>query len=260
MTARTRLALATSPGALTEAVTPLRRAGVIVRRWNVVGIEKVPPARWLPPLLRTSRAFDALIVTSGNAVSAGVEPLLHALAPDRIPRELWAVGPSTARVLARVAHRRVRRPANAASATLAAAIGRDRSRALLYLRSDRAGPGLARLLRRAGHRVREVTVYRLSRRPALSPRDQAWLRNAHAVLASSPSALEGLRKAAGLATWSHLRRSVPLVVLGGRSRRAARAAGFQDVRLVEPAGPQRFTLRLLGELRREPAGRRSRST
>jgi len=229
----------------------LRRAGVRPVRLPSVDPRPVPPARWLGR--RSTRAVpDAVVVTSRNAVTAGVVPWRRAFGTRSASVEFWAVGPETARALRKVGVRRVHRPPVVGARAVAQALGRSPRRTVLYFRSDAAGPELARALRRQGHQVVDLIVYRLGTPPPLTARQRKQLRAADLLVATSPSALSSLRRRIDRGSFRRLARGTPLVVLGERSRRAARGHGFARVSVAAAATAQRFTHHLLRELRDAP--------
>lgn len=129
------------------------------------------------------------------------------------------------------------------------ALGKGPSRRILYLRSDAAGPRLARALRRNGHRVLDVVVYRLTAPSALTARDRHRLASADLLVVTSPSGLSTLRRRLSRSEFVRLTRSSRLVVLGERSRRAAAGHGFRQTSVAPTSTAQRFTRHLLRELR-----------
>ncbi|MGB6501684.1 MAG: uroporphyrinogen-III synthase, partial [Thermoplasmata archaeon] len=146
-----------------------------------------------------------------------------------------------------------RRAAGDGAAALVRSLLREPHRRLLRFRSGRAGPELARELRRNGHRVVDVVVYRTETTPQPAPALRREIGRADLWVVTSPSALSGLRSTLGPRRFRQLGPSARLVVLGERSRRAARGHGFRHVVVVRPSSPQRFTLRLLEELRHASA-------
>lgn len=225
----------------------LRRAGKRVVR--IISVETCPvqPRTWLPRLRRTPPP-DTVVVSSGTAVEAGVRPWRQARTESEDP-EYWAVGPGTARALRRAGIHRVHRPRTVGTREVAHALSGRKKRAVLYFRSNAAGPRLARALRAEGHRVTDVIVYRLVAPSSLAREDLRELARADLLVASSPSALSSLRQRLDPPTFVRLCRSTPLVVLGEHSRRAARGHGFRKVSVAPPTTAQRFTRHLLQELR-----------
>src|SRR5208282_677151 len=238
------IAVLSASGTL-EGIDPvLERAGVRVVRISTLESTPVPPERWRS---RTAhgRTFDTVVVTSRTGVAAGIVPWLRTSGPRVGSPEFWAVGPGTSLALRGAGVRRVRRPRTAGTPALERALRRTDPRTILYFRSDRAGPVLARSLRRRGHRVSDVVVYRVAAATVLTARDRRRLTAAALWVATSPSSLASLSRGLPAPTWSRLRDTTPLVVLGERSRRAAIGLGVRRVTVVTVTTTQRFTRRLL---------------
>jgi uroporphyrinogen-III synthase len=237
-----------APGAL-EGIDPLlRRAGARLVRFTSLEPRPVDPAVWLERLRRLPKP-DTVVVTSRTAVGAGVRPWRRASGPFPASLEFWAVGPGTAQALRQTGIRRVHRPLTVGAMAVAKAFGRRPPRRVVYLRSDLAGPRLARALRGQGHRVVDLVVYRLEAPPPLTARARHQLFMADLLVATSPSGLSYLRRRLDRVAFSRLARTTPLVVLGERSRRAARGHGFRRTSVAPSTTAQRFTLHLLRELR-----------
>lgn len=252
MAARPRVGFVTLPDTLEEFTRGSPVGAMEVVRFESARIRPVARTAWLPRILRAPQ-FDTIVVTSRRAIPHGLLPWARASRSTTGPSELWAVGPATARAVSAALGRRCRHPSPAGGAELERALRRSPGRRILYFRSDRAGPELARGLRKHGHRVREAVVYRTHSPAPLSLRRRAVLSTLRLLVASSPSALVFLRRSAGRATWTALRRTVPVIVPGPRSARCARHLGFADVRIVRWDRPQRFTRRLLEEVRHAPS-------
>jgi len=236
-----------APDAL-EGIDPLlRRAGARVVRLTSLEARPVDPALWLERLVRLPKP-DTVVMTSRTAVGAGVRPWRRASGPFPTSLEFWAVGPGTVQALRQAGIRRVHRPRTVGAMAVAEAFGRRPSRRVVYLRSDLAGPGLARVLRGQGHRVVDLVVYRLEAPLPLSVRARHQLSTADLLVVTSPSGLSYLRRRLDRMTFTRLARTTPVVVLGERSRRAARAHGFRRTSVAPSTTAQRFTLHLLREI------------
>jgi uroporphyrinogen-III synthase len=215
----------------------LSSRGLSLRRIEAIRVEPAPAS---PSALRAARAsrVDTVLVTSRHAVG----PTLRAWARarDRAGRpELWAAGPGTAQRLRRLGLGPVRRGAGLGGSGVVRALG-PRPRTIVHVRSDVAGGVLAQELRARGHRVREVVAYRVRANPAEVRRREALLRRACALVLTSPSTVASLRRAVGKEVVRELGRTVPAVVLGKRTARAAAAAGFRTVSVAPETSPQRF--------------------
>jgi uroporphyrinogen-III synthase len=242
------IVLVSAPGTLPGIDSFLERAGFRFGRVSVLESHPLPPGRWLKELGRGPR-IDTILVTSRIAVGAGVVPWRATKVGGADAVEFWAVGPATAEALGRLGVRRVRQARTPGGAALVAALDRPRPRSILYLRSNRAGPDLARHLRARGHAVIDRIVYRVEGRPRLNQADSELAASAELLVVTSPSGLSALRRGLGQRAFDRLRRTTRLVVLGPRSRHAARGHGFRHVSVVPPTTAQRFTHRLLRELR-----------
>lgn len=244
--------LYSGPDALPGIDRVLGRAGVRlvrIRSWRPQPIE---PDRWLPRLARFPQA-DTVIVTSRTAVTAGVRPWRQLLGRFPASLEFWAAGPGTARTLRAAGAKWVRRPSSVGSEGILNAFRGRRGRKIVYLRSDLAGPRLARALRRCGHTVVDVVVYRTGAPSALAPSERKELLRGRLLVVTSPSGLSHLRAGLGAQDFGRVARTVPLVVLGERSRGAARRQRFRRVSVAPSTTPQRFTRHLLRELNYDSA-------
>lgn len=182
--------------------------------------------------------YDTIIVTSRHAARRAL--LTWALAGKEGPMpEVWAAGPGTAAALRRLGVRRVRQGTGLGSDGIVRRLGARRRR-VVHLRSDLAGHALARTLRAAGHQVREVVAYRVEPTPGEIRRRVAELRRAAALVLTSPSAVDSLRRAVGPKAVREIGRRTPAVVLGERTARAVAAAGFRTVAITPTPAPQRF--------------------
>lgn len=222
-------------------VDPLLRAcGWSIRRLNTI---RTVPCLNLPRLAARleKTPVDTILLTSPAAVAAA----LQGAGGRRLRRagrsaEWWAVGPSTAQALRRSGVRRPKVPARTGTRYLPAALARPGGRRMLYLRSDRAGPGLARVLRARGHRVLDRVAYRTrthrggARSFLPDPAPPA------AVVLSSPSSLAGVPAGLGRGEFARWRRHTLAITLGPKSGAAARRSGFRRVREIPYRTPVQF--------------------
>jgi uroporphyrinogen-III synthase len=239
--------LLSAPGTLTGIDSILQRSGV--RLWRIASIvpRPVDPETWRSRLSRATR-LDTVLVTSRAAVSAGVRPWVRDR-PGAVTRlEFWAVGPGTAQALRALGVRRVRSPGQVGADGIPAAIGGEPVRTIVYFRSDRAGPRLARRLRDLGHGVLDLVVYRLEMPPAIRPHDRRRLLQSQLIVVTSPSSLTALKSRLDREAFDHVRHHVAVVVLGELSRRAVAKLGFRRVRVAPSTATQPFTRYLLQEL------------
>lgn len=245
---RPRVVLLASATTLPGIEDALRRAGLLPRRVTVLRARARPPSRWVRGT-PSPRQLDGVVITSRAAVTAGLLPWrrLHGLSwPGEL--DVWASGPGTAELLRRRGVRPVRVGPTQGRASIVRGLASRRSR-LLYLRSGRAGPELARDLRDRGHTVTERIVYDVEVDGSAVARARTAILGASALVATSPSAMEAIRQGLSHAALRRLVASVPLVVLGARSASAGRAAGFARVVTLVPSTPQRFARRLVREVR-----------
>jgi uroporphyrinogen-III synthase len=243
--------LLSAPGTLEDVDPLLRKEGIRLIRIPSLVPRPIAPMIWLRRIPPTARR-ETVIVTSRTAVTAGVTPWLRTLKRGFRAPEFWASGPGTAKALRAIGARWVRLPRVVGASGMGSAIGSRPRRSILYFRSDRASPRLARELRKLGHRVTDVIVYRLGAAPPLGSKARQELLRADLVIATSPSSMAALRRGIDSSSFLRLRRSARLVVLGERSRRAARGHGFHRVSVAPSVTAQRFTRYLLRELRNAP--------
>ena len=238
--------LLSAPGTLGGIDDRLRRAGVRLVRIPSLAIHAVEPSTWLK---RLPPSPTVVIVTSRAGVAAGVVPWIQFTPGGWKGVRFWAAGPGTAAALQAAGIRKVRSPPRAGAAGIARALTQGVPQKIVYFRSDRAGPDLSHRLRQCGHEVVDLVVYRVGELPSLDDRAVRALREADYLVASSPSSLSSLRRRVSAQTFLVLRQRGRLVVLGERSRRAARGHGFRRVALAPSTTAQGFTRYLLRELR-----------
>jgi uroporphyrinogen-III synthase len=242
------VALLSAPGTLAAIDPLLRRAGVRLLRITTFSPVPTDSRRWVPRVHRAPPP-DTIVATSRTGVGAGVAPWLLSGGKVRAAIEFWAVGPGTARALRSLGISGVKAPRQAGTAALGTALDRPAPRQILYFRSQTAGSTFARALRRRGHRVTEVTAYRLAPTTRISPTAHRKLARAKVWIVTSPSSLRALRDALTPSWYARHLGTAHLVVLGERSRREAAAQGFQHISVAPSATPGRFTRHLLRELR-----------
>lgn len=122
--------------------------------------------------LRRLGTFDAAVFTSASGVNAFFARARATLGrrPAR-PGRLWAIGPATARALARHGWKRARTPGVYDGASLARSIIRKEGRRavrrarFLIPRAESAREDLPRILRKAGARVTVAAAYRTAADP-----------------------------------------------------------------------------------------------
>ena len=242
------IAVLSAPDTLGGIEPRLERAGVRVLRIPTIEPIAVAWDRWHARVDRMPRV-DAVVVTSRSGVTAGVRPWLKHASPRPRSVEFWAVGPATLRALRAAGVRRVRQPPTVGALALTREFEGKPPLTVLYFRSDRAGSGLARRLRRQRHHVLDVVVYRLGPTPKITSAARRDLALAELWVVTSPSSLDALRTGLGARRFAQLVRGARLVVLGERTRKAAVAHGFRRVSIAPATTIQRFTQLLLSELR-----------
>ena len=242
-----RAAIICRAGSLHSLTRRLRDLGWDVVRVETIRIEAAPTGR-RPAWLRRTPPADLWVVTS----RAIVDPVLRVhpkwVADLRRIPETVAIGDDTARALERIGVGPIRVAPRGGSSDLLRTMWPVRGRRVLYLRSDRAGPSLARHLRRRGARVIDRVVYRIREGPPLSPSARQKLAESETWVISSPSALEGLRRTLGPAAFDAKVREARCFALGERTARAIREAGARRVMAARTSTQEGLTKLLEKEL------------
>ncbi len=218
-----------------------------VVRWETVRFRPVAP-HLITRRLRRFGPFDTVVVTSGPGARALVDwsrRQLLGVRPSEL--EIWAVGPATARAVRTAGGNRVRTAAGTGAAAIAREFARLPPRRVVRVRSDRAGPALARSLRRSGHTVLDLIGYRVAAPDRPSRRLRRAVDRATVVVATSPSAISLARLRLAPTRFARLRHRAIAFGVGIRTVRALRGHGFRRVRALSPSGAQRFTARRLRE-------------
>ncbi|MDE1821415.1 MAG: uroporphyrinogen-III synthase [Euryarchaeota archaeon] len=227
---RLPIVLLSGPDSLTDLEGRLRSVGASVQR--VVMVRQVGrPDAAAPPAPRPGKRRNLLLVTSSAAVDHFLARWPTVLATWGHRGEIWAVGPRTAGHLRALGIRSVNIPPSPTSAAMLRSMGSLSGSYVLHPRSDVAGPGLARELRRRGARVTDRIVY-TTRARTPSGSELVHIQGAAWLLASSPSVLSALRRGAGARRFREIRATARLLVLGPTTASAARRLGFRQVRLV----------------------------
>jgi uroporphyrinogen-III synthase len=245
-TRRPTVAILAATNTLPGVEAALRAGGVRPIRLRSIDRTVVPWVRW-GRRLSDLPAPDTVVVLSPFAVDAGLLPWIRSRGGLPRPTEYWVAGPQTARRVRREGLGPVRVAAGAEQVLRRLRVGPRRS--IVYFRSDAAGPTLARRLRSLGHRVVDPVVYRVRPAPPFGRRQADALRAARAVLVTSPSGVEALARRLGRRILTEVKRHSHLVVMGPRSRQAARAVGFQRVTNAGTTDAQRLTVKLLSAVR-----------
>ena len=240
-----RVALIGTAGSLVTLARRLSRRGWRPVRLEAIRTEPVP-VRSVPPWLRRRPPADLWIVTS-----RAVETTFLARHPDwrrrlrTIPRVV-AVGPDTARDLRSIGIANLERVTKGGSAALLADLGPIAGARIVYLRSDLAGPDLARRLRARGARVVGRIVYRTRKGTRLTPPVGDGIGAIPVWIVTSPSALAGFRSMVGPTVFRRYRGTVRGFAIGARTARAMRQSGLRRVAAPKESTEEGFT-RLLEE-------------
>lgn len=241
------VALLASAGSMAGLDRALAQRGLTLLRISTVGVRPVP-VEPLRARLRAFGRFDTVLLTGPPAARA-----LRAVLPPGLPRarpvEILPAGPATARSARVLGFGRVRRTRGEGAAAIAEALAEGRPRSILYPRSNRAGPGLARRLTAGGHRVLDLIVYRIAPGAPLGGRARADLLRSAAVVALSPSSVAHLRRMVDPATFSALRRGPRWIALGERTLRSVRGHGIRGARRAHAASVEALSAAIVGGLR-----------
>jgi uroporphyrinogen-III synthase len=237
-----------SEGALPGIDRRLERNGWVVHRLVALRFQNEDPVRLRERLLRWGH-FDTLIVTSDHAIEAFVRPVLPLAKRRQRDLAVWAAGAATVRTLRNLGFRQVYQAHPEGAQAIGAALARGRRHAIVYPRSDRAGPRLARRLRARGHRVLDLVVYRTVPSTLLTRAALRALERGQLFLATSPSALAALRASIPPQTFHRLRSTARIAGIGERTQRSARGHGFRRVGRLSSPSVEGLTLYLAREAR-----------
>lgn len=259
-----RIALLAAPGSLPGLEQKLSERGWTVVRFDAIRTEPArirSDPRWLcrdPPAAIWVVTSRAVVRTISEAHPDWWEPL------HRIPNVV-SIGDGTTRALRDAGVQVTITVAGTGSKGVLGAVGRPTGRRVLYLRSDRAGPGLARALRQRGARVIDRVLYRTREAGRLPAAAGRRLGSIPVWVVSSPSAFSGFRRAIGPANYRTFAPRARSFALGPRTARALRRAGLGRVAVPKQSTEEGFT-KLLGQVlgdgppSRSRRGRGSRGT
>lgn len=242
-----RVTLLAGSSTLTGVERRLRSRGVVVRRISLIDQVPVHGAPSLPPPDPTARR-NLVVVTSTAAIELYLRRHRSSLRRWTVESTAWGVGPSTVAHLRELGFSRARAAGTAGEAALLRSLGDVEGTFVFHPRSNLAGPGLARELRRRGARVVDRVVYRIQTRGPLSVRSVQGLLRCSALVVGSPSSLQALHRAVPSRSFRAIARTLPCVVLGPRTARAARALGFRRVLVAPDLGEKAFTAFLVARL------------
>lgn len=209
----------------------LRDLGAAVR--ELPSVACAAPASWEPldAALRSLGSFDWVVFASGNGVARTLERMaVLGIPPDALAaRRLAAVGPATAKRLAREVRAPDFVPAEAKGAALAAELAPlVRGRKVLLPRAADGRPELPEGLAAAGAILSAPDAYRTIAAPAETLRPLAgWIagREVDAVAFASPSAVKAV--VAALGPERGALRGVLLAAIGPTTAEAIRAEGLE---------------------------------
>ncbi|HVA66265.1 MAG TPA: uroporphyrinogen-III synthase [Elusimicrobiota bacterium] len=225
--------IARDPRRAREISRILKRARI--RAAAVPVVRAAAPASWrgLDRALKSLADFDAAAFASANAVEAFFARARRLrLRKLKAPSRILAVGPATARSLARHGWRASLVAGNPGGANLARAAKNVRGLRVLAPRAAEGKNDLVRGLRAKGARVTAAEAYRTvpdSRQRAALRRLASNPELAAAVFFSG-SAVHAFRAHIGTKAWNRLRRGLLFAALGPTAAQALRAAGARKIR------------------------------
>lgn len=239
--ARPLVFLARAPEKTRALARTLERAGL--KALSAPVIQAAPPSSWrgLDAALRGWKNFDAAAFASANAVDAFFARARRLrLGKPKAPALALAVGPATARALARHGWRADAVPKSPGGRNLARAAGGVRGLRVLVPRAKGGKDDLIRGLRARGARVKAVEAYRTvaDRGHAAALRRLAQRGEISAAAFFSGSAVRAFRAQVGAAAWSRLRRAGLFAALGPTASQALRAAGARNILQAPRADPR----------------------
>lgn len=224
-----RVALVLRPEGGTDRLGALlRRAGARVLAAPAIRVRPPRDLRALDRAVRSLSRFDGAVFASARAAEAflGRARRLLGRRPPR-PRLLWAVGPATARALARLGWRGARVSPVHEGAALARAIRPAKGLRILLPRARGGRPELAAGLRAAGARVRAVEAYRTEDAPgARAAIRRALERDPWVFFTSGSTAASFARAAPG--------RRVRALSIGPSTSAALRGLGIEPAAEARP--------------------------
>lgn len=220
-------------------VTALADLGARVHLWTTIAFAPPEDPAPLWEALDRLGVFDWICFTSPRAVEAVVGRTGGA--PEGV--RVAAVGPATRAALEAVGWpvHRVGEPPTAEGLVAAfREAGDARGARVLFPASALARPTLAEGLRALGAEVHQVTAYRTVHPPLDGERCLREVGDGHvrAVTFTSPSSVEGLRKALGEEGFRALARSLPAAALGPTTARALEEMGWARVAVARVPTPE----------------------
>ncbi|TBR19439.1 hypothetical protein EPO15_14195 [bacterium] len=226
---------------------PKAQAGPLSRRLSALGasvvaaplVKTVPPASWkgLDASLRRMAAYDAAVFASANAVEAFFGRARSVLRlPPLAPPQVYAVGPATAKALAKHGWHCAALPDAFDGAALARRMGRVRGQHVLIPRSAIGREELPAVLRRAGARLDLPTAYRTVPDPAGTRALRRAAREGFDWAAfASPSAVSAFAAALGARETARTLKEVRTASIGPATSAALRALGAEPSVEAKPS-------------------------
>lgn len=207
-------------------------------------IKTAPPRSWraLDAALRGLARHDAVVFASANAVDAFFRRARTVLRKRPAgPALAAAVGPATAKALARYGWKPSVVAKDARAEGLAAALRMKKGSRVLIPRAERGRKALARLLRAAGMVVTPATAYRtLCDHDGRRALRQAVADGAQAVLFASPSAVRSAANALGRTRMKKVFRKTAAVAIGRTTAAALKACGVRPAAVSKRPDSESF--------------------
>ncbi|OGS40864.1 MAG: hypothetical protein A2506_09665 [Elusimicrobia bacterium RIFOXYD12_FULL_66_9] len=200
--------------------------------------------RALDAALRDLGRYDAVVFASANAVDAFFDRARTILRKKpSAPPLAAAVGPATAKALARRGWKASVVPKDARAEGLAAALRLKKGARVLIPRAEQGREALGFLLRKAGARVTLATAYRtLADHDGRRILGKALAASADAVLFASPSAVASAAHALGRNRMRKVFRKTAAVAIGSTTAAALKAHGVRPASVSERPDPGSFAL------------------
>ncbi|OGS01673.1 MAG: hypothetical protein A2V88_10955 [Elusimicrobia bacterium RBG_16_66_12] len=209
-------------------------------------IKTAPPRSWraLDTALRGLCRYDAVVFASATAVDVFFDRAKTTMRKRPSPPPLTAaVGPATAKALARYGWKPSVVPEDARAEGLAAALRLPKGSRVLLPRAERGREILPRLLRKAGARVTLVTAYRtLADHDGRRALRQALSSGAQAVLFASPSAVESAACALGRERMKRAFLKIAAVAIGPTTASALQTCGVRPAAVSKRPDSESFAL------------------
>ena len=184
--------------------------------------------------LQSLNSFDWLVLTSGNAATYLSKTKKWNVVRKRAPR-VAVVGLETRREAMRVGLRVTFAPQTATASSLGLELPRCVGKKILILRSKIASKELSRVLRARGAFVTDIAMYDTHLLRGHNTRLERHVDrdNVGSIVFASPSAIQGYMKRVSRVGLKYSR-TLPVVVIGTTTEKAAKKARFKDVHVARP--------------------------